>query len=170
MDKTNIVMIGMPASGKSTIGVILAKLLGKGFIDTDLVIQQREGSLLCDLIEKKGTEGFLKCEEEAILSVHPENAVIATGGSVVYSDMAMRYLSSIATVIYLKVEKAELFHRLHNIRERGVVLRNGENLDGMYDSRTALYEKYADIVIEEKGGNIEETLGKIEKQYAERMG
>ena len=160
--KSNIVLIGMPASGKSTVGVILAKILGKSFLDTDLVIQQRESALLCEIIEKSGVDGFLNAEEKAVLSISPYNTVIATGGSVVYSDKAMRHLSEIATVIYLKVSKEEISHRLRNIRERGVVLKDGESFDDMYDHRSVLYEKYADIVIEEDGSDIEETIVKIQ--------
>ena len=164
MEKTNIVLIGMPASGKSTVGVILAKVLGKKFIDTDLVIQQREDALLADIIKEKGVEGFMKSEEEAILSVDENNTVIATGGSAVYGEKAMEHLKENGTVIYLKVEKAELFKRLKNIKERGVVLKPGETLEEMYDNRSVLYEKYADIVIEERDSTIEETIEKIQNE------
>jgi shikimate kinase len=161
LGKSNIVLIGMPASGKSTVGVILAKMLGKDFLDTDLVIQQREHALLCEIIEQRGVDAFLKSEEKAALSVSPVNTVIATGGSVVYSEKAMQYLSGIATVIYLKADKDEITRRLRNIKERGVVLKDGENFDVMYDHRSVLYEKYADIEIEEDGSGIEGTIGKI---------
>ncbi len=159
----NITLIGMPASGKSTVGVILAKILGLNFIDTDLVIQQKESMLLCDIIKNRGVEGFLKAEETAVLSIKPSNTVIATGGSVVYSEAGMNYLKSIGKVVYLKVDKEELFARLHNIRQRGVVLRQGETLDEMYDSRSLLYEKYADVIIEETRACVEETVEKIIK-------
>ena len=164
MEKTNIVLIGMPASGKSTVGVILAKVLGKKFIDTDLVIQLREDALLADIIKEKGVEGFMKREEEAILSVDENNTVIATGGSAVYGEKAMEHLKENGTVIYLKVEKDELFKRLKNIKERGVVLKQGETLDEMYDNRSVLYEKYADIIIEERKCTIEETIEKIQNE------
>ena len=164
MKKNNIVLIGMPASGKSTVGVILAKVLGKKFIDTDLVIQKREDALLADIIKEKGVEGFMKREEEAILSVDENNTVIATGGSAVYGEKAMEHLKENGTVIYLKVEKDELFKRLKNIKERGVVLKQGETLDEMYDNRSVLYEKYADIVIEERDSTIEETIEKIQNE------
>ena len=159
-NKSNIVLIGMPASGKSTIGVILAKMLGKDFLDTDLVIQQREQALLCEIIEQRGVSGFLKCEEAAVLSVSPSDTVIATGGSVVYSDEAVRHLSGTATVIYLKVEKEEIVRRLHNIKERGVVLKDGESFDDMFIERSILYEKYADVIIEEDS-DLEGTIEKI---------
>ena len=164
MKKTNIVLIGMPASGKSTVGVILAKVLGKKFIDTDLVIQQREDALLAEIIKEKGVERFMKSEEEAILSVNENNTVIATGGSAVYGEKAMEHLKENGTVIYLKVEKAELFKRLKNIKERGVVLKQGETLEEMYDNRSVLYEKYADIIIEERKCTIEETIEKIQNE------
>ena len=164
MKKNNLVLIGMPASGKSTVGVILAKVLGKKFLDTDLVIQQRENALLCEIIRDKGVSGFLRSEEEAILSVNEENTVIATGGSAVYGEEGMKHLKERGIVIYLKVEKDELFKRLHNIKERGVVLKDGESLEEMYDNRTLLYEKYADIIIEEGQSSIEETIEKIQKE------
>lgn len=164
MRKENIVLIGMPASGKSTAGVILAKVLGKKFIDTDLVIQERENALLADIIKDKGVAGFMKTEEEAILSVDVKNTVIATGGSAVYGEKAMEHLKENGTVVYLKVEKDELFKRLTDIKERGVVLREGENIEEMYDSRSVLYEKYADIMIEERDSTIEETIRKIQNE------
>ena len=159
--KNNITLIGMPASGKSTVGVILAKILGLSFVDTDLVIQQSEGALLCDIISERGLEGFLKAEESAVLSISPSNTVIATGGSVVYSEAGMEYLKSLGKVVYLKVEKEDLFKRLHNIKQRGVVLSPGETLDEMYATRSVLYEKYADIVIDETNASVEETVEMI---------
>lgn len=164
MRKENIVLIGMPASGKSTAGVILAKVLGKKFIDTDLVIQERENALLADIIKNKGVAGFMKTEEEAILSVDVKNTVIATGGSAVYGEKAMEHLKENGTVVYLKVEKDELFKRLTDIKERGVVLRDGETIEEMFDIRSVLYEKYADIIIEERDSTIEETIRKIQNE------
>ena len=164
MTKENIILIGMPASGKSTAGVILAKMLGMDFVDTDLAIQQREKALLRDLIEEYGVEGFMEREEKAVLSVSPVNTVIATGGSVVYSEKAMRHLSSIGTVVYLKVAEDELLRRLHDIRERGVVLKDGETFKEMFDSRSILYERYADITIEEGSAGIEATLSEMLKE------
>ena len=161
--KYNIVLIGMPASGKSTVGVILAKILGKDFIDTDIIIQQKEGARLSQIIEKTGVEGFLKAEEWAILSIRANDTVISTGGSVVYSDVAMNHLKSGSIIVFLKVRKEELFVRLKDIDERGVVLRNGESIDEMYDIRSKLYEKYADITIVEDGLTIEGTVQAIRK-------
>ena len=158
---SNIVLIGMPASGKSTAGVILAKVLGKKFVDTDLYIQDRENKLLRDIINEKGLSGFLSIEEDVLSSLDETNAVIATGGSAVYSVEGMNHLKRIGKVVYLKVGKEELFKRLKNIRERGVVLRDGETLEEMYDERCRLYEMYADVVVEEKGCSIEETVERI---------
>ena len=158
---SNIVLIGMPASGKSTAGVILAKVLGKKFVDTDLYIQDRENKLLRDIINEKGLSGFLSIEEDVLSSLDETNAVIATGGSAVYSVEGMNHLKRIGKVVYLKVGKEELFKRLKNIRERGVVLRDGETLEEMYDERCRLYEMYADVVVEEGGSSIEETVERI---------
>ena len=161
MENNNITLIGMPASGKSTVGVILAKILGMNFIDTDLVIQQRENALLSDIIKDRGVDGFLEAEEAAILSVDQTNTVIATGGSAVYSEAGMKHLKSLGKVIYLKVEKEDLFGRLHHIRQRGVVLQPGETLDEMYDNRSTLYKKYADYIIDETDASVEDTVEMI---------
>ncbi len=158
MKKDNIVLTGMPASGKSTVGVILAKILGMDYIDTDIIIQKREGARLSGIIEKEGTEGFLKVEEQAVLSVDVHNTVIATGGSVVYSYRAMKHLSDSSRIVYLKAGKEEILKRLKDISERGVVLRPGETIEDMYDSRSVLYEKYADITVYEDGFTIEDTV------------
>jgi len=155
--ENNIVLIGMPASGKSTVGVILAKILGMNFIDTDIVLQQRMGNRLSDIIKTQGVEGFLRKEEQAVIGIRAGNTVIATGGSVVYSDAAMKHLSNGATIVYLKAEFSKLRRRLHDLRGRGVVLRNGETLEEMFTERSALYERYADITIEEPG-NVEDTV------------
>lgn len=148
----------MPASGKSTVGVILAKVLGMEFLDSDLVIQKREGLKLSEIIEARGVEGFLKAEEGALLSISASNTVIATGGSAVYSEAGMRYLKENATVVYLKVGLETLKKRLNDIKGRGVVLRGGETFDEMYAERSALYEKYADMVVEEENASIEDTV------------
>ena len=163
MEKSNIILIGMPTSGKSTVGVIAAKILGLNFIDTDLVIQQREGKLLCEIIDNYGIEGFLKCEESAILSLQETGALIATGGSVVYSEAAMHHLKQDGIIVYLKVDQNELFKRLHNVKERGVVLRPNETIEEMYRERCILYKKYADIIIDEGEKNLEETVAEVVK-------
>ncbi len=160
----NIVLIGMPASGKSTVGVILAKILGMDFIDTDIVIQQREHAKLDQIISERGIDGFLQCEEEALMSIQADNTVISTGGSAVYSDKAMQYLAQSASIVYLKVELARLQTRLNNLQERGVVLQPGETIENLYETRSVLYEKYADITISEEGLSVEETVRKVMKE------
>ena len=161
MPKSNIVLIGMPGVGKSTIGVILAKVLGYQFIDTDLVIQKEEGKLLKDIIAKVGPEGFIEVENRINASIEAENSIIATGGSVIYGRKAMEHLSTIGTIIYVSLPFEELEKRLSDIKGRGVVLKEGQTLKDLYYERTPLYEKYADIVIDEKGLNVEETIDKI---------
>lgn len=157
----NIVLIGMPSSGKSTVGVILAKTLGMGFLDTDLTIQQREGELLQTLIDNHGMKRFLEMEEEAILSVHPENTVIATGGSAVFGDKAMEYLQSVGTVVYLELDFAELERRLHNIKTRGIAAEKGESLLDIYNKRIPIYKKWAQITVNSVGKTVEETVADI---------
>lgn len=159
--KSNIVLIGMPGVGKSTVGVILAKILGYKFIDTDIVIQQKEGRLLREIISECGVDGFLETENRICKSLEAENSVIATGGSVVYGDEAMNHLSQISTVVYLKLDFATLKDRLGNIRNRGVVIRKGQTLEALFEERSPLYEKYADIVIDENGCDIEKTINKL---------
>ncbi len=159
----NITLIGMPTSGKSTAGVILAKVRGMDFIDTDIVIQQREGLRLDQIIKERGVEGFLEVEEKTLLDIHPDNAVIATGGSVIYSRAAMEHLALRSTIVYLKIELAELKRRLGDIRERGVVLKPGESLEQMYAVRSELYEEYAELTISEENCSIEDTVEAIQR-------
>lgn len=161
--KNNIVLIGMPGVGKSTIGVILAKILGYKFIDADIVIQQEEGKLLKEIIEEQGVEGFIQVENRINASIQCDKSVIATGGSVVYGKEAMEHLKSIGRVIYLKVDYDTINNRLGNLKGRGVVLRKGQNLLDLYEERVPLYEKYADITVEETGLTIEETIEKLAK-------
>lgn len=163
MKKNNIVLIGMPGVGKSTIGVILAKVLGYQFIDADLVIQKEEGKLLKDIIAEVGPQGFIEVENRVNASICAENSIIATGGSVVYGKEAMEHLKEIGTVLYLSLPYEEIEKRLNDIKGRGVVLREGQTLRDLYDERTVLYEKYADITISEDGLNVEETIDKILK-------
>lgn len=139
----NIILIGMPGSGKSTVGVLLAKSAGMGFVDTDLLIQTATGRLLYKIIEQDGIDAFLQQEEEAICRMTCQNCVIATGGSVVYSPKTMAHLTSLGTVVYLKAPISELENRLRNIRTRGVVMRKGETIDQLYEERRPLYEAYA---------------------------
>lgn len=157
----NIVLIGMPGVGKSTIGVILAKELGYQFVDADLLIQKQEKRLLKEIISEEGIEGFIAIENQVNASIQTEHTVIATGGSVVYGKEAMEHLGEIATVIYLKLSYKALRKRLGNLKNRGVVLREGQTLKDLYEERTVLYEKYADLTIDEENKNLEETLQSI---------
>ncbi len=157
----NLILIGMPGSGKSTAGVILAKLLGMDYLDTDLLIQKKTGMKLCDLIARKGIDGFLQTEEEVCRSIRTDHCVIATGGSVVYGKEAMTHLKAIGRIIYLSVDFPTLSGRLSSLRQRGVVLREGQSLRGLYDERVPLYEAYADQTVFEKGRSIEDTVSQI---------
>lgn len=161
MDKNNIVLIGMPGVGKSTVGVVLAKVLGYQFIDADLVIQEEEGKLLHQIIAEVGTEGFIEVENRVNASIQAEHAIIATGGSVVYGKEAMEHLKEIGTVVYLKLPFEVLNRRLRDIKGRGVVLKEGQTLKDLYEERVPLYEKYADVTINEFGLNVEQTIDRI---------
>lgn len=163
MSKENIVLIGMPGVGKSTVGVILAKVLGYQFIDADLVIQKRENRLLHEIISEEGLDGFLKAEENANVHIaqNEEKSVVATGGSVVYCEKAMQELKKTGRVIYLELEYDQLKKRLGNLKGRGVVLKDGQDLRGLYEERIPLYEKYADLTVNEKNLDVEQTLQKI---------
>lgn len=163
--KNNIVLIGMPGVGKSTIGVILAKEIGYEFVDSDLLIQKREKKLLKQIIAEKGVEGFIQIEGEVNGSIQGEGAVIATGGSAIYHDQAMQHLKEIATVIYLRCGYPILEKRLGNLKNRGVVLKEGQNLYDLYMERSVLYEKYADLIIDEEENGIEETLEMILEHF-----
>lgn len=157
----NIILIGMPGAGKSTIGVILAKALGYKFIDSDLLIQEQEGCLLKDIIEARGLEGLIAIEERVNASIKADHTVIATGGSVIYGERAMKHLKSIGTVVYIKLSYETIASRLGNIRQRGVVMRKGQTLENLYNERCPLYESYADIIIEAEGLGIEEVLEEL---------
>lgn len=162
--KDNIVLIGMPGVGKSTVGVVLAKVLGYNFVDTDLVIQQQTGKLLCELIAEHGTEGFLEIEDEVNSSIEGHKAVIATGGSAVYCAKAMEHYKEIATVLYLRVSYETLEERLGDLKNRGVVLKDGQTLKDLYDERTTYYEKYADVTVNEEGLSIRETIDAVKEK------
>lgn len=157
----NLVFIGMPGVGKSTVGVILAKLLGYKFIDSDIVIQDKENRLLHEIISSEGVEGFIEIENRINASIEADKSIIATGGSVVYGKEAMEHLKSIGKVIYLKVSYEQIEKRLHDIKGRGVALREGQTLKDLYEERTLLYEKYADLIIDEENLTVEETIASI---------
>lgn len=154
----NVTLIGMPGAGKSTLGVVLAKILGYEFLDSDLLIQKTEKRRLYEIIDQEGTEGFKAIENRVNASIQKDRTVIATGGSVVYCSEAMEHLKSIGKVVYLKISLESLAKRLGNLEKRGVLLKEGQTLKSLYEERTPLYEKYADIVVDEEGKDLEASL------------
>lgn len=157
----NIVFIGMPASGKSTVGVVVAKRLGYKFVDTDLVIQEVEKRLLKEIIAEEGNEGFLRIEDRVNAEIQEERAVISPGGSVVYCENAMRHYKENGMIVYLHTSYETISNRLHNAKNRGVVLKDGQTLKDLYEERTALFERYADLTISEEGRDLEETIEEV---------
>lgn len=157
----NIILIGMPGVGKSTVGVVLAKVLGYRFLDTDLVIQEKTGKLLKELIAEHGSEGFVEIENRINCEIEATKTVISPGGSVIYGEEAMQHYKSIGKVVYLKASFEVIDSRLSNLAGRGVVLKEGQTLKGLYEERCALYEKYADITVVEDGLNIHDTVSKL---------
>ena len=165
--KDNIILIGMPGVGKSTIGVILAKVLGYQFIDSDLLIQKQENRLLSEIIADEGIQRFIAIENQVNADIEAERSVIATGGSVVYGREAMQHLSDIGVVVYLKLSYDPLSARLSNIQGRGVVLKDGQTLPQLYAERIPLYERYADIIVDEEALTIEDTLAVLTEKLKE---
>ena len=159
--KNNYVLIGLPGAGKSTLGVVLAKRLGYRFLDSDLVIQEKTGKLLYQLIEELGEAGFLVLENEVNASLCVQKTVIATGGSAVYGKEAMEYLGRNGQIVYLKLPYEELEERLGDLHERGVVLRPGFTLRDLFTERTSLYERYADITVDCGGKSIRQVMEEI---------
>lgn len=157
----NIVLIGMPGAGKSTIGVLLAKSLLCDFADTDLIIQKKHGCSLCDIINKEGTEKFIEIEDEVLSGCSFENTVIATGGSAVYGKNAMKNLKENGVTIYLSVSVNELQKRLQNIHTRGVAMKQGTSISDLFEERKPLYEKYADFILCCDGLTAEECVERI---------
>lgn len=161
LNEENIILIGMPGAGKSTCGVLAAKILLKNFFDTDLLIQSMENKRLQQIINEKGVAEFKRAEEAAVLSLDIKGTVIATGGSVVYSPKAMAHLKSMGKVIYMHLSYDEMKKRIKNLSTRGIVLENGETLLDMYNERRPLYEKYADHIIDCDGNTIDDTVAEI---------
>lgn len=162
--KTNIVLLGMPGSGKSTVGVLLAKGLGMRFLDTDLLIQEQEGRLLSEIIAQEGIEQFIEIENEVNKGVVVQNSVIAPGGSAIYGEEAMEHFREIAEVVYLKLSYRSVAKRLGDLKKRGVVFRPGQTLKELYKERCPLYEKYADYIVECDGKKIGETLELVKQK------
>lgn len=159
----NVILIGMPGAGKSTIGIVLAKVLGYDFLDSDLLIQKEEGKLLWQIMETEGTDGFNRIEERVNSQIEVDHCVIATGGSVIYGPKAMEHLRSIGTVVYLKVSCAILEERLGDLTKRGVVFRPGQTLLDLYKERVPLYEKYAHITVNVGHKNVQKSVAALEQ-------
>lgn len=157
----NVIFIGMPASGKSTIGVVVAKRLGYDFIDTDLLIQKQEGKLLKDIIEEVGSDGFLRIENRVNRELQAERSVIAPGGSVIYCREAMEHFQELGTIVYLKVPYETIYSRISDVKNRGVVLKENQTFREMYEERTALFEQYADYIVDEEGLSLNETIDEV---------
>ena len=166
---TNIVLIGMPGCGKSTVGVLLAKVLGMSFVDTDLVLQAAQRKRLQHIIDEIGIDAFLQMEEEAVCGLHCSNTVIATGGSVVYGKRAMKDLHQNGIVVYIRLPYDELERRLSNLATRGVTLREGQTLLDLYYERIPLYEEQADLIFDSGNGDIEYTVAGIASLVSARM-
>lgn len=158
----NITLIGMPGAGKSTLGVVLAKKLGKRFVDTDLLIQEQEGMLLSQILEERGVDGFIEVENAVLAGLECENHIIATGGSAVYGVEAVENLHSLGTIVFLDLELDSIKRRLQaDLMDRGVVIHQGSTLDDLYEERRPLYEKAADIIVELDGLSTLESVQKL---------
>lgn len=165
----NIVLIGMPGAGKSTIGVVLAKILGYQFIDSDLLIQQQEGKVLHELISLHGIEGFMAIENQVNRDIHVQNCVISTGGSVVYGAEAMESLKREGLIVYIQLSYEALEKRLGDLNKRGVVLKDGYTLLDLYNERCPLYERYGDLIVNIDGLSIEASIEKIRKAVCHEL-
>lgn len=167
--KSNITLIGMPASGKSTVGVLLAKRLGYSFVDVDIVIQEQTGKLLKEIIAEVGTEGFLEVEDRINGELDVKRSIIAPGGSVIYGENAMKHLKEISTVVYLKLGYQDVKRRLGDLTDRGVALKDGMTLRDLYEERVPIYEKYADITIDESGKTPGQTVDELRVMMEARI-
>lgn len=167
---SNIILIGMPGAGKSTLGVVLAKILNYSFIDADLLIQSQCDKTLQKIIDACGPDGFIEVENEVLCTLSADQSVIATGGSAVYSDEAMKHLSSIGTVVYLQVSLKELENRLGGLYERGVVMKDGigMSLNALYEERIPLYEKYAEVTIDIDGLSVRDAARQLVDKFSMR--
>ncbi|MBR3834014.1 MAG: shikimate kinase [Lachnospiraceae bacterium] len=159
--KKNIVLIGMPGAGKSTIGVLLAKAINYDFIDADLIIQQKHNKKLYEIINECGIDEFLRIEDDVISGINVDGTVIATGGSAIYGENAMKHMKENGIVIYLKLSCVEIINRISNITTRGIAMKDGKTIFDIYNERVPLYEKYADITIDAEGTNIEECVALV---------
>lgn len=162
----SLVLVGMPGAGKSTLGVLLAKETARDFVDTDVLIQVREGRILQDILDESDYLNLRRIEEEVLLSVDLANHIIATGGSAVYSDKGMAKLKTLGPVIFLDVNLDELRRRIHNYDNRGIARRPDQSFDELFAERDALYRKYADIVIDCNGKRQEEIIEELQNRLA----
>ncbi|MCK5784330.1 MAG: shikimate kinase [Desulfobacterales bacterium] len=168
MQKSNIILIGMPGAGKSTVGVILAKRIGYNFIDTDLIIQAQEKQRLQQIIDIQGLENFREIEEQMLLNLHPKHSIIATGGSVIYSKKGLEELGKFGHRIYIQVPLKVLQQRIADMGQRGLVMEKGQTFEQLYRERTPLYKKFADMTISCEDINGEQVAAKIEKEMGQR--
>ena len=168
MEKNNIILIGMPGAGKSTVGVILAKRIGFHFIDTDLIIQAREKCRLQQIIDTQGLKNFRKIEEQMLLNLHPKHSVIATGGSVIYCEKGLEELGKTGILIYIRVSLIALQKRIADMGQRGLVMAKEQTFEQLYQERTPLYEKFAELTIPGEEINAEQVAEKIEKEICRR--
>jgi shikimate kinase len=168
--RDNITLIGMPASGKSTVGVLLAKRLGYSFVDVDIVIQEKEGKLLKEIIAESGDDGFLEVENRINKELQVSHSVIAPGGSVIYGKEAMEHLKEISIVVYLKLSLNDVMERLGDLVDRGVVLKDGMTLKDLYEERVPYYESYADITIDETGLDAGKIVDELRSIMEEKFG
>lgn len=165
--KSNVILIGMSGAGKSTLGVLLAKALGMSFADTDILIQRREEMKLQEIIDLRGSEAFLRCEEELLCSLELSGTVIATGGSAVYSEKGMAHLKEKGTAVYLRVEKQEILRRLTDITTRGIVRKGTESIAQLYDEREPLYVGFADLTLDCTGRSVERCVEELVSRLGE---
>lgn len=157
----NVVLIGMPGCGKSTVGVLLAKALLYEFTDTDLLIQTACGKSLNEIIAQQGPETFKEIENRVISGLYCDRCVIATGGSAVYGREAMAHLKRGGRVVYLKLSPETIAARVHNITTRGIAMKSGCKLAQLYEERAPLYERYADITVDAEGQSVEGTVAAV---------
>lgn len=161
----NIILIGMPGSGKSTVGVVLAKALGLRFLDVDLLIQEREGALLQEIIDSRGVERFLDLERDAILSLNCRGTVVAPGGSCVCREESIAHMRGLGTVVYLQLSLEDVTKRIRNLSSRGIALQPGQTLADVYQYRAPLYERCAHITVPIQGQGLAETVETVKEAY-----